>query len=299
MSRSYIPEYAYGAIHDDNGRWTGKYGLVPWPAHLRPQETPDIELTKKGEAYVAAALAEADGVFFLTLDRNDRTSVATTIERLIDMLDALDGDENLEPSLGAPENHPGGYKDSDADGWKAKNADDREEACEDEGAQCEDEGAVTGDNEPTLGAPEGTVRDQARWGNTAYGLDEVEDENEHGGDINDEPHDPGDCGDSEPNLGRLETMHQGIGSYSGLSDDETGLLAGNLAFEGEGYSIGNQMLDAAGADRVRVSPGLPRGKWTEIAHKLPDGTVMRACQAPNDNGIPELKATDFDKLPWA
>ena len=61
MSRSYIPEYVYGAIHDANGRWTGEHGLVPWPAHLRPQETPDIELTKKGEAYVAAALADHGG----------------------------------------------------------------------------------------------------------------------------------------------------------------------------------------------------------------------------------------------
>jgi len=39
--------------------------------------------------------AEADGVFFLTLNR-DRETVAYTIERLIDMLDAMEGDPDLE-----------------------------------------------------------------------------------------------------------------------------------------------------------------------------------------------------------
>lgn len=103
---AYTPEFTYGAIHDENGHWTGKQGLVPWPAHLAPrrremaQERPDIELTKKGEAHVAAALREANGVFFLMLDRNDREAIATTIERLIGMLDDMDGDCDLEPWLG-------------------------------------------------------------------------------------------------------------------------------------------------------------------------------------------------------
>ena len=183
------------------------------------------------------ALAEAEGVFFLTLAKGDRTSIATTVERLINMLDAMEPDPDNEPTLG----------------WSTVgemgSRDDLEEECEDEGAQCEDEGAATGDN--------------------------------------------------EPNLGRLETMHQGIGSYGGLSDDETGLLAGNLDFKSEGYSIGNEMLRAIGANRVRVSPGLPRGKWAELAHKLPDGTIMRTFLAPGDSRSPELRASDFDKLPFA
>jgi hypothetical protein len=221
------------------------------------------------------------------------------------MLDGMEGDENLEPSLGAAETSPsrGWWPDRDTSGSQLRNwihaGDDREEECEDEGAQCEDEGAVTGDDEPTVGAPEGTIHDQTRWSHTGYGFDEVEDENEHGGDINDDPHDAADCGDSEPNLGRLETIHQGIGSYSGLSDDEMGQLAGNLAFEGEGYSIGNQMLRAAGADRVRVSCGLPTARLTEVARKLPDGTIMRTFVKPADRDDGGLSASDFDKLPFA
>jgi hypothetical protein len=197
------------------------------------------------------ALAEAEGVFFLTLAKGDRTSIATTVERLINMLDAMEPDPDNEPTLG----------------WSTVgemgSRDDLEEECEDEGAQCEDEGAQCED--------EGA---------------QCEDEGAA-------------TGDNEPNLGRLETMHQGIGSYGGLSDDETGLLAGNLDFKSEGYSIGNEMLRAIGANRVRVSPGLPRGKWAELAHKLPDGTIMRTFLAPGDSRSPELRASDFDKLPFA
>jgi hypothetical protein len=57
------------------------------------------------------------------------------------------------------------------------------------------------------------------------------------------------------------------------------------------------MLDAAGADRVRVSPGFPRGKWAEIAHKLSDGTTMHKFVKPTDGRIPELRADDFGRLP--
>ncbi|MBN9079694.1 MAG: hypothetical protein BGN87_18575 [Rhizobiales bacterium 65-79] len=288
MSRSYIPEYAYGAIHDDNGRWTGKYGLVPWPAHLRPQETPDIELTKKGEAYVAAALAEADGVFFLTLDRNDRTSVATTIERLIDMLDAVDGDENLEPSLGAPENHPGGYKHSDADGWKAKNADDREEACEDEGAQCEDEGVVTGDNEPALGTTEEI--DQVRRLESAAGWM---------------------CEDGEPSLGWAESHGRGIvGSQNCLDDrehedecepeydggvEDFGFDAENDSHIRGGGSVSQYEDGWRPAPDEATAPAM-----VEKARRLKNGDVVReiSASAPPD-AIPMLRASDFDKLPFA
>lgn len=60
-------------------------------------------------------LAEADGVFFITLAKGDRASIATTIHRLIDMLDAMDGEPDLEdgnddePNLGRLETiHQGG-----------------------------------------------------------------------------------------------------------------------------------------------------------------------------------------------
>lgn len=84
-------------------------------------------------------LADADGVFFITMAKGDRTSIATTIQRLIDMLDAMDGDENMEeggdaePWLGWSEGGPQRLDPRVAH-------DDREEACEDEGAHDGDAG---------------------------------------------------------------------------------------------------------------------------------------------------------------
>lgn len=105
------------------------------------------------------------------------------------MLDDIDGDENLEPSLG-------GY---------TGDTEDREYQCEDEGVE-----------------------------------DDHEEENEHGGDINDAPHDQADEGNDEPNLGRLETIHQGAGSYVGASDDTWN--GANLQFDGDGYLAGREVL---------------------------------------------------------
>jgi hypothetical protein len=182
---SYIPEHVYGH---------------PWPLHLARSQ--DIELTKKGEAYAEAAdrvdnlppplLAEAHGVFFLTLNPNDRASIATTVERLINMLDAMDGDENLEstadeePWLGWPGRGPSALVDDMAH-------DDREGEVywTDAGPMYELEQDQC-DDELSLGAPESVIENQETWHRSGYngGLsDECEEENEHGGDINDEPQD--------------------------------------------------------------------------------------------------------------
>lgn len=99
---AYLPEQVYG-LNTTLLRQTGRleYGLHPLPDHLRRREHPSgVELTKKDERYVQAALAEADGVLFLTLDGRDRVSLATTIERLINLLDDLEPDADLEPVNG-------------------------------------------------------------------------------------------------------------------------------------------------------------------------------------------------------
>lgn len=66
-----------------------------------------------------------------------RHTAELAIERLLSLLDDLDGDTDLEPSLGSSGtmNHFN---------WACNGGvnDDREEACEDEGAQCDDEGAT-------------------------------------------------------------------------------------------------------------------------------------------------------------
>lgn len=148
---------------------------------------PDIELTKKGEAY-AASHAEPD-VLVVTLEKTDRSSIASIVDALIAALDDLDGDADLE-CAGDPE---------PALGWcltgQNGNNDDREDG-EDPGED-DDPAEWAGDErEPSLGAPE---RHPSTWGNGLLGHspqwsnpgknDEREEENEHGGDVLDEPHD--------------------------------------------------------------------------------------------------------------
>lgn len=66
------------------------------------------------------------------------------VEHVIADLDALDGDPDLEPSLGSRILAP--YESQAR--WSMGARDDREWDCEDEGAQCDDEGA-NHDAEPT------------------------------------------------------------------------------------------------------------------------------------------------------
>lgn len=93
-------------------------------------------------------------------DLLDRTM--SLAEQIIAELDALDGDPDLEPSLGAPESpcmlfrphvFQGGRsiaqrRPGDQRVWaEGGDVDEREETCEDEGGACEDEG-VDSDSEP-------------------------------------------------------------------------------------------------------------------------------------------------------
>lgn len=61
------------------------------------------------------------------------------------------------------------------------------------------------DAEPSLGWPE--HRGIAQH-DKSMSHDDREEENEHGGDVCDEPHDAADCGDDEPNLGSRELCSQ-------------------------------------------------------------------------------------------
>lgn len=205
---SYIPEYVYGHVPGTYG----EMGLIPWPKHMTPREPdqlPDInlkqlygepsgvELTKKGEAYIAqhgggsgvanlatprapqncghATVVDAAGVIFLTLDPKDRVTLATTIERLIGLLDDMECDPDLEepgdlePNIGWPERGPSSIASPDAFkrmGWPGPANDDREQD--------------TADNEPWLGAPEHIYpRSQGRW--CAGGYDDREEDCEDEG----------------------------------------------------------------------------------------------------------------------
>lgn len=306
---SYIPEHVYGFTGWDE-RNQPTYGLVPWPKHLQPREPADIELTKKGEAYAAAhealpdinlrelfgepekrpAFVEADGAFFITLS-NDRATVAYTIERLIDMLDAMEDDPDLEPSLGYnpygcdDREGCGGTTGGDEDdepslGWAATRQLGENPKLSNVWGELEADDA---DDERTLGWELGSSPyDQSCLTQGMYGPDEVEEENEHGGDINDVPHDAADCGDDEPFLGWTEKCSQGADAWRGRKRwvrgvDPDGAAATTLRmpldFRGDGYRDANEALRKKGKRGVRVSPAL--------------------------GDVPVFKASDFDRLPWA
>lgn len=156
--------------------------------------------------------AEADGVFFLTLS-SDRASLAYAVERLIDMLDAMEPDPDLEPWLGS--------------------GDDLEDECEDEGAQCEGEGdwneleLDSSDEEPDLG-----------W---------TEHFNQHAAMLT--RADAWACEDGEPELG---WCGHGTGWRGEGTDDREGdegdyspspeCIGGSWDGDGSGHAIGEEMI---------------------------------------------------------
>lgn len=102
---------------------------------------------------------------FISLDSNNRISICTTIEALIDLMDSFEDDcdleheGDLEPMLGAPERHPrasGEYwrKDRVGDTTQARwaqgrgNEEEEPDVDDEEGHDAEGDGA---DTEPSLG----------------------------------------------------------------------------------------------------------------------------------------------------
>jgi hypothetical protein len=145
------------------------------------------------------------------------------------MGDTLDLERD-EPTLGAPENHPMPRS------WPcAKPTRDME------GAQS---GWYAGtmawaEDEPTRRSLGGG--DQTRWSHV-QGIDETEVENEHAGDVLDEPHDPGQ---GEPWLGWGNTMGQpGTGGAEDMVDvDDSPDYGGG--FTGEGKDMARQCFAPA------------------------------------------------------
>jgi len=234
----------------------------------------------------------------------ERRAVEDEIERLIGLLDGIDGDENLEatgddePSLGWPN---AGQRP------QIEMSDDRELD------DCDYEGGA--DSEPDLGWTEeidqhrrlqtmpgwkaedgepdlGFVGHGTGWNGEAVYDGDCEDVSEdEGADIQAQPHDAVDEGNDEPTLGRLETIHQGAASYSGISDDD--IRSNALGFDSDGYSIGKRLLRRIGADdSVRTAPALPIAEYREIAETLPDGTVMRSIVSKSKTvlDLPESEA---------
>jgi hypothetical protein len=318
---SYIPEHYYGAVHDANGRWTGQYGLVPWPDHLKPREPEPsgVELTKKGEAYAEAALAEAKGVFFVTLSQDDRAGIATTIERLIDMLDAFDGDENLEAT----------GDDEPLHGWPNAGQPINEAMCADDDREVDN-----ADWEPSLGSvqwyphsqenlacgvrmsPSNNLRrtfdgSQEKWASGSG--DDREEECEDEGAQDDREHSLGwqdegsqanlsgsyGDGDLEADLGSTEEIDQArrleiaAGAMAGLDEPDLGWAES----AGKGIVGRQNCLDDREHDDERQDDPAEHGiadddaptallmaqspARREQARRLPDGTIVRSFQ-PSD-----------------
>ncbi|TPN49350.1 hypothetical protein [Mesorhizobium sp. B1-1-7] len=166
---------------------------------------------------------------FLAMTPKLRLQLATTIENLIALLDEVDGDADLEddaadePSLGWNDiNQPGGVDDRELD------------SCDDEDCH---------DREPTMSGSNSIDQTHAYRGSSHQ--DECEEENEHGGDVLDEPHDANDQGDDEPSMGWAEKCGQagvGVEDMDILDSELLDPYASPLDFTGQGHDEARQLL---------------------------------------------------------
>ena len=105
----------------------------------------------------------------LVARRQLRRKVEAAVDRLLAILDDLDGDPEAEPWLGTTEANVITPQ------WPRGTADDREQDAGDS-AEIEDEHGDTADLEPSLGAPE-NPHDQRRW--AAGGRSDIEQGDDH------------------------------------------------------------------------------------------------------------------------
>lgn len=280
---SYIPEHVYGQTGWDK-RCQPLYGLMPWPEHLKPRDQDrDIQLTKKGESYVQAALAEADGVLFLTLDRRDRTSIATTIERLINLLDTMEPDPDLEPTHG----WNGDGRGTVGLNEQAHDDDERELLSEGEGDWDELEPTMGWQNVGSQGHLEATYNDECE--------DVSEDE---GACIQSQPHDEMDEGDREPFLGWSETCSQGpkVGYKNDPAVQSLDLVPdpsdthGSLGFHGDGCVAARTVLRNLRTARPDIRQEYVGG-WCSCSYEAlrVEGLTIKSIRGRKRLGADELK----------
>jgi hypothetical protein len=189
-----------------------------------------------------------------------RRKIADEIERLILLLDSIDRDPDLEdggdnePWLGMPEKSHQPDKHHREDSWhfddRVTRGDDRE--LEDE--HYEDDGTA----ELSFGAPEkhvvptfgrwGEFRDrsgdQTNWagGEGRAKFDECEIENEHGGDVNDEPHD-GDPDEYSLGWEQLDQTELQVSDWNEI--DGSGRWEAKSVFTGSGQRVAADLLRLA------------------------------------------------------
>lgn len=267
---AYIPEYVFGSLPDANGRWTGEYGLKPWPAHLQPRPT------------AAESNGSSESTAFLAVTPSMRQKLAATCEALIALLDEIDGDENLEetaddePHLGWPSGRQPNAEMSCDDDLEADDCDlesgsddERELGWQDEGSQASLQGSLY-DGEPDLGfCGHGTGWRQGEE------TDDREQENEHG-----------DDSDGEPFLGWSEVQSQDGALPTGDEFPRKG--NGPEKFDGSGERIAKKQLNAptrVGASTFTIISQLvrpaPAAHWRTPSHP---GHAIEASQRPDRAG---------------
>ncbi|MCH4560334.1 hypothetical protein [Mesorhizobium jarvisii] len=193
----------------------------------------NIRVPAAGEAVASKS------TIFLAMTPKVRLQLATTIENLIALLDEIDGDADIEADGG----------DEPSLGWNAAGQPGFAEDIELDTSDDED----GHDCEPTLGASGGLNQTWSYQESTQH--DECEDENEHGGDVLDEPHDEED---HEQFLGWAEKCGQtgvGMEGWTEPDNDESLDLFNFTTFTGVGYAEGREMVRSIGAfpdEPVRV-----------------------------------------------
>lgn len=230
---SYIPKETYSSFDG---------GMRPWPAHMTPQSKMSPDLDASISNLALPTVVNMGDVFFLTLDRRDRVSIATTIELLIGALDAMDDDCDLEPSIGGWLGGGTAHGDREADfiAWNGE--------------------AGFADDEPIYGSQNthgDDSQDQSYW---SAGLndrfsDECEDACEdEGGCIQSQPHDDSQLSgqDCEPSSGWTEGVDQTRnGSSVGTIHDEAEPSLGFVGF-GRGWREGEGLDDREDDDELEI-----------------------------------------------
>ncbi|TBG20634.1 hypothetical protein U8P76_10785 [Rhizobium johnstonii] len=77
--------------------------VVPFPQIFHSGVGPIDVGRAEASMLQAPELRREGGYLFLIVNENNRLSIATTIEALIDLMDACEDDPDFEPTLGAPE----------------------------------------------------------------------------------------------------------------------------------------------------------------------------------------------------
>ncbi len=271
----------------------------------------------------------------LTLNPRDRLTLSTTIERLIGLLDNMEGDPDSEdgadeePWLGAPERHPepSRLKERKPDSvmhsqetWASGDAADHEEACEDEGAQCDDEGAHPADDEYSLGWTEEV--DQVRRLEHAPCSDDKEPDlgwaESHGkgivGDQNcldDREHDNDDlepeidgadiecCGESPAPIAGGGSVSQNEDGWRPSPDGPSVAPVKLEKLTPPTDEVAQSVIRERDAVRNRRRPAKSSSDDERFGFRVPAGALTPELKLPLAGGVPQLRASDFDRLPWA